>query len=121
MNQIMLINAYVHGGQWVFDDSDKGLNKEPFVCGADDVIDRLCSRAGLPIPPRKEGNKAPLLFSAQPFPGASKMTWLREESGGNWYHSEEYAIEGWLCPAMFHYFPVAPNEIYVVVKVSGNR
>jgi len=112
MNQIMLISAYVQAGYWVFDDSDKGLKMEPFVSGADDIIDQLCSKAGLPIPPRKEGAKAALLFSHQPFPGASKMTWVREESGGNWYRSEEFGLEGWLCPAMLHYFPVAPKAIY---------
>jgi hypothetical protein len=119
MNQIMLINAYVHAGQWVFDDPANGLDKEPFVCGADDVIDGLYSKAELPLPARREGNRAALLFSAEPFPGASRMTLLRGESGGNWYRSEEFGIDGWLCPAMFHYFPVAPREIYGMVKLPA--
>jgi hypothetical protein len=32
--------------------------------------------------------------------------------GGNWYYSRELCIEGWLCPALFKYFDVAPQTIY---------
>ncbi len=119
MNQIMLISAYVHGGQWVFDDADRDLVKEPFVCGADLVIDRLCLKAGLPEPVRREGNQATLLFSAGPFPGASRLRLLRPEAGGNWYKSEEFGIEGWLCPAMFRFFAETPPEIYAIAKPPG--
>ena len=59
MNQIMLINAYVHGGQWVFDDTDKGLQKEPFVCGADEMIDRLCSKGGVANTSTQGGQQSP--------------------------------------------------------------
>lgn len=116
MNQILLINAYVFAGEWVFDDPDKGLRKEPFVAGADLIIDQLCLKAGLCQSGRQDGAKAVLLFSAMPFPGASTLTWVGEESGGNWYRSEEFGVEGWLCPAMFHYFPSAPEAIYVMAK-----
>ncbi len=36
-----------------------------------------------------------------------------QESGGTWYYSDHYKMEGWLCPALFKYFPTAPREIYV--------
>jgi hypothetical protein len=42
-----------------------------------------------------------------------KLEWRREESGGNWYYSDKYQMEGWLCPALFKYFAKAPREIYV--------
>jgi hypothetical protein len=41
------------------------------------------------------------------------VTWRRGEYGGNWYYSEEYEAEGWLCPALLKYFADAPEEIYV--------
>jgi hypothetical protein len=29
-------------------------------------------------------------------------------------------MEGWLCPALFKYFPEAPEEIYVSVAAKGS-
>ena len=52
--------------------------------------------------------------SATPFPGYTvKLEWRCEEYGGNWYYSPQFDLEGWLCPALFKYFPEAPVEIYV--------
>lgn len=41
MNAINLIVPYRYEGMWVFDDPRVGLDKEPFVSGADTMIDRL--------------------------------------------------------------------------------
>jgi hypothetical protein len=41
MNAINVIAPYKHHGMWVFDDSRVGLVKEPFVAGADTMIDRV--------------------------------------------------------------------------------
>ena len=102
-----VLMPYRHQGSWVFDDPDVGLNKEPFVCGIDDMIDRLV--AG--VPTAEQGFR--LVFSPRPFPGyAAKLEWRREEHGGNWYFSPTYGIEGWLCPALFKYFDRAPAEFY---------
>jgi hypothetical protein len=108
MNCIMVIFPYKHQGTWVFDDDATGLVREPFVAGIDTMIDRLVAD----VPGAEEGFKA--LFSAVPFPGHSlKLEWRRSESGGNWYYAERFGMEGWLCPALFKYFPKAPLEIYV--------
>ena len=63
MNAIVAIHPYQAHGMWVFDDDAVGLTQEPFVSGADDIIDRMV--AG--IEGAREGFT--LLFSAQPFPG----------------------------------------------------
>jgi hypothetical protein len=98
---------------WVFDDPEVGLSKEPFIAGIDTMIDKVV--AG--IPAAAKGFRA--VFSAAPFPGADfKLEWWREESGGNWYYSDQFKMEGWLCPALLKYFPRAPREIYV--KVDPN-
>jgi hypothetical protein len=108
MNAIYLIVPYRYEGMWVFDDARVGLNKEPFVSGADTMIDLLVAD----VPNAERGFR--LLFSATPFPGYKlKLDWRREEYGGNWYFSHELNREGWLCPALFKYFEKAPSEIYV--------
>ena len=108
MNSINLIVPYRHEGMWVFDDPRVGLDKEPFVSGADTMIDILVSEI------QNAAGGFRLLFSASPFPGhTAKLQWRREEYGGNWYFSTDYNKEGWLCPALFKYFNKAPQEIYV--------
>lgn len=96
MNSINLIVPYRYEGMWVFDDARVGLDKEPFVSGADTMIEVLVAD----IPDAQKGFR--LLFSATPFPGYQvKLAWAREEHGGNWYYSPEYKMEGWLCPGAF--------------------
>ena len=85
--------------------------QEPFVSGADTMIDRVA--AGIP------GAEAGfiLVFSASPFPGHPfRLEWRREDGGGNWYYSPQLELEGWLCPALFRYFETAPPEIFAQVK-----
>lgn len=108
-NQIMAIAPYwlVRVQTWVFDDRDVGLKQEPFVSGAPEIINLLVRG----IPKARKGFR--LLFSAAPFPGFQmRLLWLKEEAGGNWYRLDGTTMEGWLCPAMFHYFHTAPKEIY---------
>jgi hypothetical protein len=40
---------------------------------------------------------------------------LRSQYGGAWYGAEVdgRTMEGWLCPALLKYFPLAPAELYV--------
>ena len=108
-NALMVIFPYRHKGMWVFDDEDVGLNKEPFVSGADTVIDRAIETLG--IENADQGFR--LIFSASPFPDYHlKLDWLRAGDFGNWYKAEQFDMEGWLCPALFKYFDEAPKEIY---------
>ena len=65
MNAINVIAPYKHHGMWVFDDPRVGLNQEPFVAGADAMIDRVVAD----IPNADKGFT--LIFSATPFPGHS--------------------------------------------------
>jgi hypothetical protein len=111
MNTIIAIHPYKAGGLWVFDDDRVGLVQEPFVSGADDIIDRMTARLDRP----ERGFT--LLFSASPFPGHNAVfEWRRAEMGGNWYYSAALDAEGWLCPALFKYFETAPQTIYAQFK-----
>jgi len=107
MNALQVIAPYRYQGAWVFDDPNTGLVREPFVAGIDQMIDRLVEK----IPNAQKGFR--LTFSPTPFPGHTvKLEWRRPESSGNWYWCEQFQIEGWLCPALFKYFPEAPRELY---------
>jgi hypothetical protein len=110
MNSLNVIVPYRWQGTWVFDDNEngRGLIKEPFVSGADKMIDVLV--AG--IPDADSGFK--LIFSANPFPNHQlAIDWKREESGWNSYYSSDYDVEGFLCPSLMKYFDDAPSKIFV--------
>src|SRR5437868_4658117 len=113
-NAMHVIKPYRWNGTWVFDDPAVGLVREPFVCGIPEMIDDAVRQ----VPQAERGFLA--LFSAEPFPGAHlALEHVREEMGGNWYRQRETGQEGWLCPALFHYFPEAPLTLHVQVKPSG--
>jgi len=107
MNAISVLYPYKYEDMWVFDDPDVDLRREPFVAGIYEMITRLVAN----IPNAEKGFR--LLFSPTPFPGYTvKLEWGREEYGGNWYFSQQFGMEGWLCPALFKYFDKAPPELY---------
>ena len=111
MNAINVIAPYKHHGVWVFDDARVGLVHEPFVAGADSMIDRVV--AGTPDAERG----FTLIFSSTAFPGHQyRLDWRREDGGGNWYHAPALDMEGWLCPALLRYFTEVPEHIFVQIK-----
>ena len=111
MNAINIISPYRHLGMWVFDDPRVGLVQEPFVAGADTMIDRVVAD----IPNAERGFT--MIFSASPFPGHQyRLEWRRGDGEGNWYYAPQLDLEGWLCPALFRYFDEAPKELYVEVR-----
>ena len=117
MNAINIIAPYKYYGSWVFDDERVGLVKEPFVAGADIMMEALVAN----IPDAAKGFI--LLFSSTPFPGhTDKLDWKRTDpDGGNWYRWEAYKLEGWLCPALLKYFEKPPKQIYVQAKLRTDR
>ena len=92
MNVINVIEPYRHLEMWVFDDPRVGLSQEPFVGGADTMIDRVTAD----------------------LPNAEKG----EDGSGNVYYSSELDAEGWLCPALLRYFDERPPEIHVQIKAK---
>ena len=111
MNAINVIAPYRYLDMWVFDDPRVGLASEPFVGGADTMIDRITADI-----PNADGGFV-MVFSGTPFPGHQfRLEWRREERGGNVYYAPDLDAEGWLCPALLRYFDGPPAEIYVQVK-----
>ena len=104
----MVITPYWQDNTWVFEDDAVGLRAEPFVAGIPEMINDIVKD----IPNARQGFR--LIFSARPFPGFQReLVWVREEFEGNWYQLADSQDEGWLCPAMFHYFHQAPERLYV--------
>ena len=99
---------------WVFGSTPARvelLPQEPFVAGADTMIDRVVAD----VPDAEHGFT--LIFSSTPFPGHQYcLDRRRAEGGGNWYYAAQLDMEAWLCPALFKYFQEAPKELYVQTK-----
>jgi uncharacterized protein DUF6717 len=111
LNAINMIAPYKHAGLWVFDDERVGLNREPFVAGADLMIDYVTAE----IPEAESGFV--MLFSGTPFPGHQyQLDWLGAETGGDVYHLPQFGLDGWLCPALLKYFDKAPQQIFVQIR-----
>ena len=107
-NSLFTIHPYRYHGTWVFDDPGVGLEREPFVSGADTIIDVFAEN----IPEAESGFD--VVFSAAPFPGCdAELAWVRAELDGNWYRLDEPPMEGWLCPALLKYFDSPPKRLYV--------
>lgn len=113
-NSIFVIKPYQWEGLWVFDDPNVGLVREPFVGGADTMIDR----ATADLPNASRGFLA--VFSAGKFPGAQiQLDWSREDGSGNIYLWKETGMEGWLCPALLKYFAEPPKKLFIQIKPAA--
>jgi hypothetical protein len=113
-NALLVIEPYRTGPSgWAFDAPALRLRSEPFVLGIPEMINRIV--ADIPGADRR----VRLIFSQRPFPGGKfRLDRRHEENGGFWYFSEEYQMEGWLCPALFKFFPRAPQHIYVKAEAT---
>jgi hypothetical protein len=112
-NSLLVIEPYRAGKQWRFDEPLLHLKGEPFVQGVPEMIDKMVAA----IPGSDKSVR--LIFSQRPFPGAQfRLDWRREQDAGNWYYNEDYKMEGWLCPALFKFFPRAPQHIYVQAEAK---
>jgi hypothetical protein len=110
-NAMLVIEPYRQGNAWRFDEPLLHLKAEPFVQGMPEMIDKMV--ATLP----GTNDKVRLIFSQHEFPGwQDRLDLRKEQDGGNWYYNEQYHMEGWLCPALFKFFPRAPQHIYARVE-----
>ena len=96
---------------WVFDDSGDGLSAEPFVGGADTMIDRVTRH----IPDAERGFN--VVFPGIHVPDHQHhLQWQKEEGTGDVYHVEELGAEGRLCPVLLRCFDERPSNVHVQVK-----
>ena len=114
-NQLHVIAPYWVADMqtWAFDDEARELQREPFVMGVPQMIERVLRRVlGRTDDNVHEPFRA--AFSAQPFPGSLAATKLRSEAGGAWYELE--GQEGSLCPALLLYFDAPPESLHFTVE-----
>jgi len=122
-NSLLTIRPYFHDGLWVFDDARVGLVEEPFVSGADDLIDHLLMKKDIRSEALSQGFTA--IFSKQEFRGADAHLEFRYfASGGSVYEpitlpdfvNKSGSREVWLCPALNLYFQDSPEGIWVELR-----
>jgi hypothetical protein len=113
-NSLYVLNIYNHEGTYVFDDPQVDLVREPFVMGMPEIIEH--QMGGGPI------DTFTAIFSAAAFPGHNTvLKRLHAEYGGTWYELSGTRLEGWLCPALFKYFEVAPETLYIQFKDTSHQ
>mgnify|MGYP003632183123 CR=1 FL=1 len=109
-NQLNIVHPYMWFDQWVFDDPDVDLVREPFVAGADTMLSHVT----------KDADRCTLVFSKESFPTHNfkiKRSSIKAPVGTNYiYDTPMGSLNVWLCPALFKYFKRAPKNIYFEVK-----
>ena len=65
----MVIYPYWNNGTWVFDDKQRGLKKEAFVMGADDILTEALVLRGIGLRETKDGLGFKCTFSDEPLEG----------------------------------------------------
>lgn len=108
---VQTLQLYRHEGLWCFDFPDKGIAREPFVEGMDDLIDAVLAEKPAPI------ENPVLAFSLKWTPACRlRLEWeeLETRADGEWnrYRCPELNVSGWLCPCLLQFFDVAPSTIY---------
>lgn len=108
---IHVIVPYKDKGVWMFDDPSHGLEREAFVAGADDIIEKMVSFHQIKDPEKG----FVLIFASIEFPGCQQVfNWERSDGAGNWY--TDGTSSGWLCPALMKYFDEVPRKLYTEVR-----
>jgi hypothetical protein len=85
------------GSEWCFDDAERGLKAEPFVCGTSEMITKAT-----------QGQEYfAIRLDIEPFPGHQfTLYWCQAENGANWYTCPKLGEE--TGPALYKHFPEAP-------------
>ncbi len=131
MTNLFKITPRKENEVWLFDDPSVGLQGEPFVSGADDIIEAMADAAG--ATERQKTVGIGVYFSDSPFSINGKLATLLVREGfeslpeavvagacgeqGAWYQGEVNGMQmrGWLCPATLKYFPVHPPMLYALM------
>ncbi len=117
MSRTHTINPYRWDGIWVFDDERVGIEKEPFLFVAEELINLMVAD----IPDAEAGFR--LRFASARFQGAAyEFVRGRAEAVGFWYRSEAFDLESWIADAIIKcYFRVPPERIFVQTQPRLRR
>lgn len=107
------IYPYKEFNTWFFDDVDFHIYHEPFVMGVSEMIDNILHKKGI------NDKQIKINFSTEKFADADVTLFKTSDlEEGAMYEISENKESGWLCPALFKYFQMAPEKIYI--QVSNN-
>jgi len=107
-NSIHRVLVRAVDGLWVYDDPSFGVQEQPFVFGANLILEKMVDRV--------EGirDRLNLVFSSIPFPGSEHcLEFVREETEGFVYRWEDEKLQGWMSPSLRNYFPDPPPKIFL--------
>lgn len=106
-NALFTIFPYKKNNQWMFDDESRGILMEPFVAGADTLLEKL------------SGGRVEItaIFSTTEFKGWQVvLDKVDGDENGTDFHCPQYNHDLWLCPALWAYIQPSPEKIYVQIK-----
>lgn len=123
INTVWSIRPRWRFGVWVFDDERFELVAEPFVGDTNRIVDLAITQAGdSPASQIKEAKfTLSFVFDAPAPPSFNAVVCQKTATEGSWtlYRVVGHGIEGWLCPALFHYTEKAPERIDVWVTLDA--
>jgi len=98
---------YKIGKTWYYDDESKGLYREPFVCGASELLDKVLEADGITNPTRLNFFE----HNEKSCPGDHYAKLVTPQNGGATYYCEEFDHQFWLCSHLFDYSDAPPQII----------
>lgn len=138
------ITIYRQGKTWLFDDIQRGIVNEPFVCGASELIQKHLNKKGF----GRRRKNVTIAFSPSPIPDADivltciekcypmKIGKMSELFGGHLmthisntvslgydkskeptsaYYIDQEGQKCWLCPAQLKFFGQVADIIYAKI------
>ena len=114
----MRLSLYKDRGVWMFDDTDKGIEREPFVDGSTELIDFILEEFGFPTTGR-----LPVEVEFGLERTHSNMVEIRkvEDTGDDWALYEYKGNQGALCPVTLLYLGSHPDRFFVRPIPSAGR
>jgi len=105
-------------GVWMFDDTDKGIEREPLVDGSTELIDFILEEFGLPTTGRLPVEVEFGLERTHP-----NMVEIRkvEDTGDDWALYDYKGNQGALCPVTLLYLGSHPDRFFVRPIPSAGR
>lgn len=99
---------YRHLGTWCYDDPRSNIVAEPFVQGAEKIIDFALAEDGF----SPETDLVKLYWNTKGHWTIEKIaTEMRDGEQWNKYRLVNSTIEGWLCPQLLTFFHTAPEKL----------
>ena len=134
MNEVSIVTLYRAGQVWVYDAPEHGRIAEVLVPDISNMIDYIFHSNGIdpvdhykgfdmmfgPFLPKHSAKLERVSGDVNNETGHGNVFKLQEIINPEGYlNVEEKDITGWLCPALFDYFKIAPNNLYVSLGPIG--